>query len=38
VLVPEEFFAVGEFYEHFPQVKDDEVVELLRSARRSRWA
>ena len=38
VLVPEEFFAVGEFYEHFPQVEDDEVVELLRSARRSRWA
>ncbi len=38
VLVPEEFFAVGEFYEHFPQVEDEEVVELLRSARRSRWA
>ncbi len=38
VLVPEEFFAVGEFYEHFPQVRDEEVVELLRSARRSRWA
>jgi predicted phosphoribosyltransferase len=38
VLVPKEFFAVGEFYEHFPQVEDDEVVELLRSARRSSWA
>lgn len=26
---PEEFHAVGQFYEEFPQVSDDEVVKLL---------
>jgi len=26
---PEEFFAVGQFYEEFPQVSDEEVRELL---------
>jgi putative phosphoribosyl transferase len=28
---PEEFYAVGQFYRHFPQVEDDEVVAALRS-------
>jgi len=27
---PEEFYAVGQFFLNFPQVTDDEVVELLR--------
>jgi len=27
---PEEFYAVGQFYRHFPQVEDDEVVALLK--------
>jgi len=27
--MPEEFFAVGQFYEEFPQVSDEEVKELL---------
>jgi predicted phosphoribosyltransferase len=26
---PREFMAVGQFYRHFPQVEDDEVVKLL---------
>lgn len=26
---PEEFYAVGQFYRHFPQVEDDEVVAML---------
>ncbi len=30
VLVPELFFAVGEWYRRFPQVEDEEVVRLLR--------
>lgn len=30
VLTPEEFWAVGEFYEDFTQVEDEEVVERLR--------
>ena len=29
---PEDFRAVGRFYLHFPQVRDDEVVALLASA------
>ncbi len=37
VIVPKDFFAVGEFYEHFPQVTDEEVIELLGRARRSRF-
>lgn len=28
---PEHFYAVGQFYRHFPQVEDDEVVAALRS-------
>lgn len=27
---PEEFYAVGEFYREFPQVEDEEVIELLK--------
>lgn len=27
--IEEDFMAVGQFYHHFPQVNDDEVVELL---------
>jgi putative phosphoribosyl transferase len=30
---PEEFFAIGSFYEDFAQVSDEEVVELLSKAR-----
>lgn len=26
---PEEFYAVGQFYEEFPQVTDDEVIQIL---------
>ena len=29
---PEDFGAVGLHYRHFPQVEDDEVIELLRGA------
>ncbi len=29
---PAMFFAVGQFYQSFPQVTDDEVVELLKTA------
>ena len=32
VYAPEQFYAVGQFYEFFPQVEDDEVQELLRRA------
>lgn len=28
---PQDFYAVGQFYEDFPQVTDEEVVELLQS-------
>ncbi len=28
---PSEFYAVGQFYHHFPQVEDDEVVAILRN-------
>lgn len=31
LLAPETFMAVGQFYEHFPQTKDAEVVELLKT-------
>ena len=27
---PEQFFGVGGFYQHFPQVEDQEVIELMR--------
>ena len=30
---PAEFFAVGQFYRHFPQLRDDEVTALLDRAR-----
>ena len=30
--VPAVFYAVGQFYDHFPQVSDGEVVSLLRAA------
>ena len=30
--VPDFFYAVGQFYRHFPQIRDDEVVGLLRAA------
>jgi predicted phosphoribosyltransferase len=30
LLRPEEFWAIGQFYEDFTQVEDDEVVQLLR--------
>lgn len=30
--VPADFQAVGQFYQHFPQVEDEEVVALLRQA------
>ena len=30
LLAPEEFWAIGQFYEDFTQVEDREVIELLR--------
>lgn len=30
LATPQDFSAVGQFYEHFPQVSDEEVVELLK--------
>lgn len=30
-LVPERFFAVGQYYDDFDQVSDDEVVQILRA-------
>jgi len=30
LLAPEEFWAIGQFYEDFTQVEDEEVVKLLR--------
>jgi len=30
LLAPEEFWAIGQFYEDFAQVEDEEVIELLR--------
>lgn len=32
---PPLFFAVSQFFDEFPQVEDDEVVELLRASRRA---
>jgi len=29
---PERFQAVGQFYRHFPQVDDDEVIRILKNA------
>jgi putative phosphoribosyl transferase len=34
VHVPETFYAVGQWYDHFTQTTDDEVEELLQRARR----
>lgn len=33
---PEEFYAVGEFYEDFSQTSDDEVLRLLKKSRENR--
>lgn len=32
VYIPDEFYGVGEFYDDFSQVTDDEVIRLLKSA------
>lgn len=32
LLVPKTFFGVGQFYENFEQVKDEEAIRLLREA------
>jgi predicted phosphoribosyltransferase len=32
VLIPRDFFAVGQFYIHFEQVSDQEVLDILQSA------
>jgi hypothetical protein len=29
LLAPEEFWAIGQFYEDFTQVDDEEVIEIL---------
>ena len=29
LAAPESFWAIGQFYEHFPQVSDEEVIEIL---------
>lgn len=31
LLVPDNFGAVGQFYEYFPQVTDEEVIDILQS-------
>jgi len=31
LLCPKEFWAIGQFYEDFTQVEDEQVVELLRT-------
>ena len=31
LATPEHFQAVGQFYRHFPQVEDDEVIAALQS-------
>lgn len=38
VIVPETFYGVGEFYEDFTQVSDDEVVEYLQKLRQLKQA
>src|SRR5205823_1885831 len=35
VYAPKDFYAVGQFYEFFSQVSDDEVIDLLQRAERS---
>lgn len=32
---PSPFFSIGEFYKEFPQVQDEEMLELLRSCKRT---
>jgi predicted phosphoribosyltransferase len=34
--IESEFFAIGEFYEDFPQVEDEEAIRLLREANRGK--
>jgi putative phosphoribosyl transferase len=36
VYAPERFYAIGQFYEDFSQVTDDEVIEVLRRAEQRR--
>lgn len=36
VHTPEKFYAIGQFYENFAQVTDEEVIELLRQSARIR--
>lgn len=36
VMVPENFYAVGQWYEDFSQTSDDEVREILAQAARRR--
>ena len=31
--MPESFYAIGQFYESFPQVSDEEVIEILKQSR-----
>lgn len=38
LLAPRSFWAIGQFYEDFTQVEDEEAVELLRAAGRARQA
>lgn len=33
LMEPEEFYAVGQWYEHFPQTTDTEVIDLMVRAR-----
>ena len=33
LFVPEQFFAIGQFYEHFDQTTDEEVIRLLKLSR-----
>jgi predicted phosphoribosyltransferase len=34
LYMPEPFYAVGQWYEEFPQVTDDRVVDLLSKGRK----
>lgn len=34
---PEQFYSVGQFYERFSQVADEDVIDLLQRARRPPW-
>jgi predicted phosphoribosyltransferase len=38
VLAPRQFVAVGQFYHHFDQVSDEQVLEILRNKKAAFWS